>query len=80
MTLHKLVRRNHGGKSPVSIKYENLHSFKKGTILLSQSIFETRRISYLHGSALFTIPLKSSANFTNVFRGTYESSRVATSI
>ena len=57
MALRKLVRNSYGGKSPVSIKYENLHSFKEGVILLCQSILETRRISHLHGSALFTIPL-----------------------
>ena len=57
MALRKLERRNYGGKSPVSIKYQNLHSFKKGVILLFQSIFETRQISHLLGSALFTIPL-----------------------
>ena len=57
MALRKLERRNYGGKSPVSIKYQNLHSFKEGVILLCQSILETRRISHLHGSALFTIPL-----------------------
>ena len=50
--------RNYGGKSPVSIKYENLYSFKKGVILLCQSILETRRISHLHGSVLFAVPLK----------------------
>ena len=43
----------------MSIKYENLHSFKEGMILLCQSILETRRISHLHGSPLFTIPLKT---------------------
>ena len=43
-------------ESPVSIKYENLHSFKEGLILLRQSILETRRISHLHGSAHFIIP------------------------
>ena len=58
MALRKLVRRNCGEKSPVSIKYQNLHSFKEGLILLCQSILETRKITYLHGSALFTIPLK----------------------
>ena len=58
MALRKLVRNNCGGKSPVSIKYKNLHSFKEGMILLCQSIFETRRISHLPGSAHFTIPLK----------------------
>ena len=79
MALRKLERRNYGGKSPVSIKYQNLHSFKEMT-RLCQSILETRRISHLHGSALFTIPLKSSANFTNVFRGTYGNPRVAASI
>ena len=59
MALCKLVRRNYGRKLLVSIKYQNLHSFK-GLILLCQSILETRRITHLHGSAHFTIPL----NFT----------------
>ena len=59
MTLHKLVRRNYDGKLPVSIKYQNLHSFKEGVIILCQSILETRRVSHLHGLALFTIPLSS---------------------
>ena len=59
MALRKLVRSNYGGESPVSIKYENLHSFKEGVILLCQSILETRRISHLHGSALFKIPLSN---------------------
>ena len=58
MMLHKLERRNYGGKSLVSIKYQNLHSFKKGLILVCQSILEMRRITYLHGSVHFTIPLK----------------------
>ena len=57
MALCKLERRNYGGKWPVSIKYQNLHSFKEGLILLCQSILETRRITHLHGSAHFTIPL-----------------------
>ena len=30
MVLHKLVRRNYGRKLPVSIQYQNLHSFKVG--------------------------------------------------
>ena len=38
------------------IKYQNLYSFKEGLILLCQSILETR-ITHLHGSAHFTIPL-----------------------
>ena len=58
MALRKRERRNYGGKSPVSIKYKDLHSFKEGLILLRQSILETRRISHLHGSVHFTIPLK----------------------
>ena len=58
MLLHNLVRRNIGGKSPMSVKYQNHHSFKKGMILLCQSILETRRILHFHGLALFTIPLK----------------------
>ena len=58
MALRKLERINYGGKWPVSIKYQNLHSFKEGLILLCQSILETRRITNLHGSAHFTIPLR----------------------
>ena len=58
MALRTLVRSNYGGKLPVSIKYENIHSFKEEAILLCQSILETRRISHLPGSAHFTIPLK----------------------
>ena len=58
MAQHKLVRSNYVGKSPVSPKYENLHSVKEGVILICQSILEIRRMSHLHGSALFTIPLK----------------------
>ena len=61
MALHKLERRNYGRKWPVSIKYQNLHSFKEQLILLCQSILEMRRITHLHGSAHFTIPLKTSA-------------------
>ena len=63
MVLHKLERRNHGGKSPVNIKYQNPHSFKKGLILLYQSILETRGITHLHGSAHFTIPLNRKFYF-----------------
>ena len=57
MALRKLERRNYEGKWPVSVKYRNLHSLKEGLILLCQSILETRRITHLHGSAHFTIPL-----------------------
>ena len=53
MALRKLERRNYGGKLPVSIKYQNLHSFKEGLILSCQSILETRRITHLHGSVHF---------------------------
>ena len=53
MVLRKLERSNHGRKSPVSIKYENLHSFKERVILLCQSILETRRTSRLPGSAFY---------------------------
>ena len=60
MALRKHVRRNYGGKLPVSIKYQNLDSFKEGVILLRQSILETRIISQLHGSTLFTIPLSTN--------------------
>ena len=59
MALRKLERRNYGGKYPVSIKYQNFHSFKEGLSLLCQSILETRRTAHLHGSAHFTIPLNT---------------------
>ena len=61
MALHKPERRNYGGKLLVSIKYQNLHTFKEGLILLCQSYLETRRITHLHGSPHFTIPLSLSA-------------------
>ena len=64
MALHQLVRSNYGWKSLVSIKYENLHSFKEVVIILCQSIPETRRISHLLGSAHLTIPL-SWPHFNN---------------
>ena len=57
MMLRKFERRNCGGKSPVSNKYQNLCTFKEELILLCQSILETRRITHLHGSAHFRIPL-----------------------
>ena len=57
MALHKLEMRNYGRKLPVIIKYQSLHSFKEGLILLCQSILGTRRITHLHGSSHFTIPL-----------------------
>ena len=33
MMLRKLERRNYDRRLPVSIKYENLHSYKEGVIL-----------------------------------------------
>ena len=57
MALCKLERRNYGRKWPVSIKYQDLHSFKEGLILLCQSILKMRRITHLHGPAHLTIPL-----------------------
>ena len=59
MAQHKLVRKNHGGKSPVSIKYQNLHHFKRGMISLCQSILKTRQVSHLHCSSLNYNPFKS---------------------
>ena len=59
MALRKLERRNYGRKWPVSIKYQNLHSFKEGLILLCQNILETRRITHLHGCDHFKISLMS---------------------
>ena len=57
MVLCKLERRNYGRKWPVSIKYQDLHSFKEELILLCQSILKMRRITHLHGPAHLTIPL-----------------------
>ena len=62
MALRKLERRNYGGKLLMSIKHQNVYSFKEGLILLCQSTLEMRRITHLHGSALFTIPLKHQNN------------------
>ena len=61
MALRKLERINYRGKWPVSMKYQNLHSFKEGLILLCQSILETRRITHLRGSPHFTIALMKQA-------------------
>ena len=58
MALYKLVRSNYGGKSPVSMKYQNVHSFKERMILLCQGILETKTIINSSGPAQFTIPLK----------------------
>ena len=57
MALRKFKRRNYGGKQRVIMKYQNTYSFKEGLILLCQSILETRRITYLHGSVHCKIPL-----------------------
>ena len=73
MALHKLVRSNYGGKMPGISNMKISIFLKKGVILLIQSTLETRRIPHLHGSALFTIPLKqrsttyTSNNRINVF-------------
>ena len=56
MVLRKPERRKYGRKSPMSIKYQNLHYFNEGLILFCQSILEIRR-THLHGSAHFTVPL-----------------------
>ena len=58
MALRKLIRRNHGGIPPVIIKCHNLHYFQEGVILLCETTLETRQISHLNSSPLFTIPLK----------------------
>ena len=63
MALRKLERGNYDGKWPMSIKYQNLHTFKEGLILLCQRIFETRRITHIHVSTHFTIPFKDRLMF-----------------
>ena len=55
MALRKLERGNYGRKWPARSNIK-ISSFK-GLILLCQSILKTRRITYLHGSAHFTISL-----------------------
>ena len=38
MAVRKLERRNYGGKwPPMSIKYQNLHSFKEGLMISAQN-------------------------------------------
>ena len=56
MALHKLERRNYGGKWPARSNIK-ISSFKEGLILLCQSILKMRRITHLHGLAHFTISL-----------------------
>ena len=58
MVKDKLERINYGRKWLVSNKHQNLHFLKEGLILLCQSILGKGRITHLHGSAHFTIPLK----------------------
>ena len=65
MVLCKLERINYGRKCPVSIKYQNPHSFKEGFILLCQSILETRKITHLYGAAHFTIPLSNPETYSD---------------
>ena len=45
-------------KSPVSIKYPNLHSFKEGVILLCPSILERKMISQLPWLNCISNPFK----------------------
>ena len=52
----------------MSIKYQNLHSFEEGLIVLCQRILETRRIPHLHGSTHFTIPLKTLLDDATVIK------------
>ena len=82
MALRTLPRGNLDGKLPVSVKCHNLHPFKED-VILCQSIPEKRRISHLHGLALFTFPLniyernkhwayfKKKCNYNKGKRGEY---------
>ena len=56
MALRRLVRSSYGGKSPVSIRYENLHSFKEGVSLKRVSLKQEEYHIYM-ALALFTIAL-----------------------
>ena len=62
MGLLIFVRRNYGGKLPVSIQCHNLHSFR-GMNLLCQSILETKQLSHLFSLALLTVPLMWSLHY-----------------
>ena len=66
MMLHKLEIRNYGRKWPVSIKYQNLHSFKEGLILLFQSILEMRRIAHLHCSPFFRVKVNAALSSSDI--------------
>ena len=83
MLPHRLVKRNYGGKLPVSIKYQNLYSFKEGMIHLCQSILETRLISHLLGSVSLTNHLADQKSFLqvifNAFSGIFESASIVLS-
>ena len=65
MALRKLERRNYGGKWPVSIKYQNLHSFKEGLILKCQSILEMRRTTYTWRGSLYN-PFNGSSKYSKI--------------
>ena len=52
MALHKLVRSNCGRKLLVSIKYQNLHSFKEEVILLSEYPWNETNITFTWLSSL----------------------------
>ena len=47
MAQHKLVVKNYGGKLPVSIKYQNLYSFKEGMIHLWVSLKQDQYHIYM---------------------------------
>ena len=70
MMLHKLEKENYGGKSLVSIKYQNLHTFKEALILLCQSILETRRITFTWFSSLYNL-FKSQQNFQTCLKSNF---------
>ena len=63
MVLRKLNRRSYGRKLLGSIKYQNLHTFKQGLILLCQSILETENNTFTWLSSLYN-PFKNFAKFT----------------
>ena len=65
MTLRTLVKRIYGEKLPVSVRCHNLHFYREEKIILCPSILETRRISHLFSSALFTVD--KSNNYLSCF-------------
>ena len=65
MALHKLERRNYGRKSPVSIKYQNLHSFKE-RLIQSEYPWNKKNNTFTWLSSLYN-PFKAALKLNNLY-------------